>query len=306
MNTPAVANLSDLRDQIAPRETTMPNVRAGFADLAGFELVQRAARALAASTLVPKEFQGNMPNCMIALEMANRIGASPLMTMQNLYVVHGRPGWSAKFLIATFNQCGRFTAIRYEWQGKEGLKSWGCRAYATEKATGEQIKSAWITWKLVEDEGWSSKAGSKWKTMPEQMFMYRAAAWMVNTHAPEISMGLNTTEELGDTYEAERAHDGGYVVTTESLQRAEDVIVQSISKETGEIKQDAEQAPEPGKEAGATLTFAKVADSLAKAKDIDVLSVAADLIDSVADTEQQEELRNLYQARRLELSDVPQ
>jgi hypothetical protein len=72
----------------------MPVVKMGWNDLQGFELMQRAAKALAASTLVPQQFQGNLPNCLIALEMAQRIGASPLMVMQNLYIVHGRPGWS--------------------------------------------------------------------------------------------------------------------------------------------------------------------------------------------------------------------
>ena len=37
---------------------------------------------------------------LIAQNMARRMGADLLMVMQNLYVVHGRPGWSAQFLIA--------------------------------------------------------------------------------------------------------------------------------------------------------------------------------------------------------------
>jgi hypothetical protein len=50
--------------------------------------------ALAQSDLIPQQFRGNLPNCIIALELAQRIGASPLMVMQNLYVVHGKPAWS--------------------------------------------------------------------------------------------------------------------------------------------------------------------------------------------------------------------
>jgi hypothetical protein len=201
-----------LRDAAKPREATMPTVRAGFGDLQGFELLQRSARAISASTLVPQQFQGNLPNCIIALEMAQRIGASPLMVAQNLYVVHGRPSWSAKFLIATFNQCGRFSAIRYEWSGKRDTDEWGCRAYATEKDTGQKIIGALITIGLAKKEGWYQKSGSKWQTIPEQMMMYRAAAWLVNTHAPEISMGLNTEDELRDVYDAKQGADGSYTV----------------------------------------------------------------------------------------------
>lgn len=213
-----VTTLSQLRElpaQQAPAQV----VRAGFSDLAGFELMQRASKALASSTLVPQQFQNNLPNCLIALEMAQRIGASPLMVMQNLYIVHGRPGWSAKFLIASFNQCGRFSALRFEWSGTRGANDWGCRAWAVEKATGEKIVGPLITIQLAHDEGWYGKSGSKWKTIPELMLTYRAAAWLVNTHAPEISMGLNTAEEMTDVYDAAPDASGQFQVTTGELQQ---------------------------------------------------------------------------------------
>lgn len=209
--------VAELRRPAQAPEASMPIVRAGFNDLQGFELMQRASKALAASTLVPKDFQNNLPNCLIALEMAQRIGASPLMVMQNLYIVHGRPGWSAKFLIASFNQCGRFSALRFEWTGTSGKDDWGCRAYATEKSTGERIEGPLITIELAKKEGWYNKSGSKWQTIPELMLTYRAAAWMVNTHAPEISMGLNTAEEMTDVFDMERGDDGQFRVTTEDL-----------------------------------------------------------------------------------------
>lgn len=212
--TEKVTTMAELR-QANTQAANAPIVRAGFGDLQGFELMQRACKALAASTLVPKEYQGNLPNCIIALEMAQRIGASPLMVMQNLYVVHGRPAWSSKFLIASFNQCGRFTAVRYEWTGKQGTDEWGCRAWATEKINDERIEGPLITIALAKKEGWHSKSGSKWQTIPELMLMYRSAGWMINTHAPEISMGLNTAEEIGDTFDA-RATDGAWTVDSVS------------------------------------------------------------------------------------------
>ena len=202
------------------------------------ELAQRAAKALAASSLVPKEYQGNVPNAMIALEMAQRIGASPLMVMQNLYIVYNRPAWSSKFLIASFNQCGRFSSIRYAWTGTEGKDDWGCQAWAIEKATNEQIKGPLITIGLAKKEGWFDKNGSKWKTLPQLMLMYRAAGWLVNTHAPEISMGLNTAEEIGDTFDAALGAEGEFRVTSESLRQVDEATVvpgAAVDTSTGEI-----------------------------------------------------------------------
>ncbi|AZD84975.1 hypothetical protein C4K14_2141 [Pseudomonas chlororaphis subsp. aureofaciens] len=205
---------------VAAPKQSRPPVSMSFFDLEGFELMQRIAKAFATSNLVPKQYQGNLPNCMIALDMARRIGANPLMVMQNLYIVHGTPGWSSKFLIATVNTCGRYSTLRYEWCGTKGKDDYGCRAWAVEKETGERLDGIWVTWKMVKAEGWSSKSGSKWMTMEDQMFIYRAAAFWQRAYAPDLGMGLVTEEEIRDTYDAQRGTDGSFSVQIEDLQVA--------------------------------------------------------------------------------------
>lgn len=192
-----MSTLAETQTALATRPSNAP-VRAGFFDLEGFELLQRVAKAFASSSLVPQQFQNNVANCMIALNLAERLKADALMVMQNLYIVHGRPGWSSKFLIATFNHCGRFTAVKYEFFGQPNTDSWGCRASSTELSSGETIVGPDITIQMAKDEGWYNKSGSKWKTIPQLMLMYRSAGWMINTAAPEISMGLPTQDELHD------------------------------------------------------------------------------------------------------------
>lgn len=156
------------------------------------------------SSLVPKDYQNNLPNCVIALNMAHRMGADPMMIMQNLVVIHGRPSWSAQFLIATFNKNGAFSSIRYEFSGAEGQDDWGCRAKATELSTGEMLIGPLVTVGIAKKEGWYQKSGSKWQTMPEQMLRYRAASWFIRTIAPEIAMGLQTAEEMRDVVDMDR------------------------------------------------------------------------------------------------------
>jgi len=216
--SPTQTSLATLRDAAPARIESMPAVRAGYESLQSFELMQRGAKALSASTLVPATFQNNLPNCMIALELAQRLGASPLLVMQNLYVVHGRPGWSAQFLIATFNQCGRFSSIQYKFEGTEGKDDWGCRATATEKASGETITGPLVTIGLAKKEGWYSKSGSKWQTIPQLMLMYRAASWLVRTYAPELSMGISTQDEIRDTITIDER---GNVITQDDIRAAE-------------------------------------------------------------------------------------
>ena len=167
-----------------------------------FEGAQRMAMALSKSSLVPEAYRDNVPNVLIALEVASRINASILMVMQHLNIVKGHPSWSATFLIATVNSSGRFSPLRFVFEGAQGSDEWGCRAIATRKSKdgSEPCIGSLVTIKLAKAEGWTSKSGSKWLTMPEQMLIYRAASFWVRAYAPELSLGMQTTDELVDVY----------------------------------------------------------------------------------------------------------
>lgn len=164
--------------------------------IATFDHAQRVAKMLASSSLIPKEFQGNIQNTMIALEIANRIGASPLMVMQNLYIVHGRPSWSSTFIIAALNSCKRFSPLRFELSGEGDTME--CYAWAYELETKDKIIGPTVTMKMAKAEGWVDKNGSKWKTMPTLMIRYRAAAFFGRLYAPEILMGMHSQDEVID------------------------------------------------------------------------------------------------------------
>jgi len=164
------------------------------------------AKALASSTLVPDSYRGeaNLGNCIIALELSQRIGASVMAVMQSMVPIHGKPTWSASFLIATVNSCGRFSPMRFRWVGKEGTDEWGCRAFAVEREGNLELVGALVTIAMAKAEGWYGKSGSKWKTMPEQMLQYRAAAFWCRAYAPEIALGMHTSEEIHDTQVAQQ------------------------------------------------------------------------------------------------------
>lgn len=166
-----------------------------------FEIQNRMAAMYAQSTIIPEAYRNNIGNCVIAVDMAMRMNASILMIMQNLDTIKGKPSFSAKFLIATINASGRFTPIRYEFRGNPNDDTYACRVVAyetTDKARKEPLYGTWISMDMAKKEGWYGKDGSKWKTMPEQMLRYRAAAFWQRLYCPEISMGLMTTEEYED------------------------------------------------------------------------------------------------------------
>jgi hypothetical protein len=190
-----------------------------------FELMQRQATAMSKSELVPKEYRDKVPNCMIALEVADRVSASPLMVMQNLAIIHGRPSWSSTFIISAINSCGRFKPLRFkivkeeaprdfhyevfetEWKNKEKttkvvkkttrILNKTCIAWTTD-ASGEVLESPEVSIEMACVEGWYDKSGSKWKTMPDLMLRYRSAAFFGRLYAPDVLMGMHTVEEVED------------------------------------------------------------------------------------------------------------
>lgn len=167
-----------------------------FGSIKGFENTCRMAKALASSTIVPKEYQNNIGNCLIALDVSTRVGLSPIMVMQNLYVVNGRPTWGSQSISALINTSGKYSKpIQYKLEGSGDNLS--CYAY-TEDLQGNVLEGPRITMKMAKDEGWVSKSGSKWKTMPEVMIRYRAVSFFGRLHCSELLLGIYTADEASE------------------------------------------------------------------------------------------------------------
>lgn len=234
-----------------------------------FEATQRIAMMYAMSNFIPDSYKYRngqpleqnvvLANCTIALEMATRMQANPLMVMQNLYIVHGQPAFSSKFLIACINASKRFSPLRYEFKGEENTDDYACRAIAYEANDTkhkEPLEGDWISIRMAKTEGWINKKGSKWLTMPTQMLRYRAAAFWQRAYCPEISMGLLTAEEAQDafaqTYEEVKQPSATTAIPTDELgrpslasvaaQAAQDVVVEADNAQEQKEEQAQEEA----------------------------------------------------------------
>lgn len=169
-----------------------------FSNSESFNLALRMANGLAESTIIPKQFQRNVGNCMIAVEMAARLNMSPMMVMQNLYIVNGNPAWSSQWIIAMINKSGRYTTeLQFEFGHDDADGGLSCLAWAPDK-NGRRVEGPKITMKMAQAEGWLGKTGSKWKTMPEVMIRYRAASFFGRANCPDLLMGIYSQEEVID------------------------------------------------------------------------------------------------------------
>lgn len=242
-----MSNLAEVMPALpmtAPTTTALSNN--GVFQVTNFNEAINAASFLSGSSLVPTDYRRWVPvknqygkavtnadgtpqlmenpnatsNCLIALNMANRMGYDPLMIMQNLYIIEGRPAWSSQFIIAAINACGKFDPLQFEiinegekeieyvnsyWEnGKKlsnkatvKLENLTCIAWTTDKK-GNRLQSDKISMEMAVKEGWYQKNGSKWQTMAGQMLRYRAAAFFGRIYAPEILMGIYDADEIRD------------------------------------------------------------------------------------------------------------
>lgn len=266
-----------MNELATPTPAQLP-VTMGFGDLASFEFLQRTAKAFACSTMVPTAYQSMVTkgygqnqtvepnpaaisNCMIALDMAQRMNANPLQVMQNLNIIEGKPSWSSQFIIAAINASGKFSPLRFdlewlgemdatystfEWENRQKVEkkhkvritNARCVAWAIEKATGERLESAPVTIEMAVNEGWYGKNGSKWRSMPDLMLRYRSAAFFGRIYAPELLMGLPTTEEVQDVFvqdaDGNVVHAGRQVVPKSAG---------TLNTATGDVRQEPESYP---------------------------------------------------------------
>ena len=162
-----------------------------------FQNAQRVAKLLASSNIVPQAYRNNLADCVVAIDVANRMGLSPIVVMQNSQIVHGNFSWKGTACKSMIDSCGRYVKTRYVEVGERGKDSWGYYLEAIDK-DGDVIKGIPVTMKMAKDEDWYGKNGSKWQTMPELMMKYRASAFFMRTECASLAMGFLTSEENED------------------------------------------------------------------------------------------------------------
>ena len=138
-----------------------------WTDKKQFDQLFRVANMLSQTSIIPATYQGKPYDCFVALEMATRMGVSPLVVMQNMYVVKGKPAWAGQACTMFINSCGKFTQVKHVYTGEKGTDSRGCYVTATRISDGVQVNGVEVTIAMAKAEGWT--ANTKWRNMPELM-----------------------------------------------------------------------------------------------------------------------------------------
>lgn len=185
---------------LAVKEPTQnPNAVTMWNDAKLYNQSLTMAQTLSKSEIIPQSYKGKPADCLIAIDIANRLGLSPAIVMQNSQCVRGNFTWKGSACKAMIDGCGRYQKTRYVYVGEEGKDSYGCYLEAIDN-DGDIIKGVPVTIAMAKKEGWYNKDGSKWQTMSDLMLKYRAAAFFMRTECASIAMGFLTKEEVEDIY----------------------------------------------------------------------------------------------------------
>ena len=168
-----------------------------------FELEQRKAKAFVATDFFPAHLrkgdkEATIGAAIIVLDLAQRMNLGALEVAQSIYIIHGKPSFETKFLVARLNSSGLLKGRLNTILSPDGQSA---HCEAVDAQTGQLLRGTTITMDMARREGWLSKNGSKWQTMPELMMKYRAQSFFINEFFPEVKYGLKTSDEAEDINE---------------------------------------------------------------------------------------------------------
>lgn len=174
---------------------------AGRFDLSptSFDEAVKLAEYLANSSMVPKDYQGNPGNVLVAIQWGLELGLKPLQAMQNIAVINGRPSlWGDAVLALVLASPVCVDVIeRYEGTGLQK------RAVCIARRRGKEDKVGEFSMEDAERAGLIGKAGP-WKQYPDRMLKMRARAFALRDQFTDVLKGIAIAEEQQDI-----APDGG-------------------------------------------------------------------------------------------------
>lgn len=149
----------------------------------------RFADILATSSIVPKDFNGNPGNILVAIQWGMELGLQPMQAMQNIAVINGRPALWGDAVIALVRSS---PLCEYVYETDDGDTA-TCRV----KRRGEDEQVRTFSVSDAKDAGLGSKSGP-WTQYPKRMRQMRARAFALRDVFPDVLRGMQVAEEVLD------------------------------------------------------------------------------------------------------------
>lgn len=159
-----------------------------------FQELMRFAGIAAKTSFVPKIYQNNPDNILIAVQMGAELGLAPMQSLQNIAVINGKPSIYGDAMLAVCKASPLCEWVKEEIQGDEKEK-W--IAICTVKRKGNPEVVSKFSWKEAKDAQLTGKPGP-WLSYPKRMLQMRARGFALRDAFPDLLNGLISQEEAQD------------------------------------------------------------------------------------------------------------
>ena len=173
---------------VEEKTTTLGNVAAGGMPV-DFANKFRMARVLCNSGLIPSGL--NTPEKVtVALQWGFELGLSPMVAVNNIAVVNGKPTMSADMLHAIARHNPEYAGLKWIEQTDKRAE---CVVIRKTANYTEETKGVY-TWEMAQAAGLTSK--DNWKKYPSRMLKHRALSYALRDAFPDVLAGIYNPEEM--------------------------------------------------------------------------------------------------------------
>jgi len=168
-----------------------------FMDFSNFENAWKCAEMISKARCIPKEFQGNPSDILVAIQFGHDLGMKPMTSLQNIMIVNNKPSIYGDAMLAVCMAFPDFIDCI------ESYDSEIQQASCTVKRKGREPLTRIFNRKMAESArlwGKVSSTGipSPWVTSPERMLQFRARGFALRDMFPDVLKGMPTVEEMRD------------------------------------------------------------------------------------------------------------
>lgn len=158
-----------------------------------FRELMSVANTLAQSSLVPTSYRGKPQDTFVALQMGHELGMQPMASLNNIYVVNGRPTLSSQVMLG-------LAKSRPDYAGMKMIDS------STQKVSleisrvlpggGVETQRGEFTYAEAEKAKLTGK--DNWRNYPRNMLEARAISFALRKLYPDLFAGIYSKEEVQD------------------------------------------------------------------------------------------------------------
>ena len=156
-----------------------------------FDELWRFADMAATTALVPKQYQGRPADIFIAAQWGLNIGMHPIVAVQNICVINGRPSLYGDAMIALVRASGKLEYMKESWDEAKQM------AVCELKRIGEYPCMETFSMDDAKKAGLLGKQGP-WSSYPKRMCKFRARGFALRDNFADVIGGLVSAEEAQD------------------------------------------------------------------------------------------------------------